>query len=120
MKCPKCGQLWGKTDTCPHCGFVKVRQNKVEVANGVIEELDEEKATGYTREYKESFYHKLLGYAHNKGYASGWAFHAYKEKFGIQPAWKKKATMPDYEIVEFVMNRNKDKYSMGFKFERVK
>ena len=114
MKCPKCGQLWGKTDTCPHCGFVKVRQNKVEVANGVIEELDEEKTTGYTREYKEEFYQMLVGYARNKGYSDGFAFHKYKDKFGIQPAWKKKEKMPTFEVIQFIRD-SQEKFKMGFK-----
>ena len=38
---------------------------------------------------KEDFYRQLLKYARMKGYSDGWAFHKYKEKFNVGPAWKK-------------------------------
>lgn len=93
-KCPSCGAV-NSGSPCSHCGHVReVKSTVVEVA-GAMSELNgfgdgaPAKKEKYTGEYKESFYQQLLAYAHTKNYSEGWAFYKYKDKFGIQPAWKK-------------------------------
>ncbi len=90
-KCPKCGAIWpSNSDICSHCGMVRVRKNEVEVVAGEMLELTpsapKEK---FSSEYKENYYHCLLGNLHAKGKNEGRAYHLYREKFGVAPAWKK-------------------------------
>jgi superfamily II DNA or RNA helicase len=105
-KCPKCGQLWGITDICPHCGHVRVRKNDVLVMPGEMVELDGGKKEKYSSEYKETFYRCLLGYAKQHRYKEGWAYWQYKEKFGIGPAWKKIASEPSADVINWIKYQN--------------
>ena len=104
-KCPKCGSLWpGKTDTCPHCGHTRVRMNEVMAVPGQLAEIGGtvEKFDGAT---KQRWFHELLGYAKQKGFKQGWAFHKYMEKFGVQPKWKKDEVTPSPEVCNWVKSR---------------
>ena len=108
-KCPKCGALWpGNSDICAHCGMVRVRRNDVVNVAGEMLELTgkSEKKEKFTGEYKEAFFQGLLGYAKAKGYKDGWAFHAYIDKFGVQPSWKKQVAIPSAEVIGWVTHRN--------------
>jgi hypothetical protein len=107
--CPKCKSLWPKgSDTCAHCGLVRQKRNIVDTVAGSMEELTLTKSPKekYDSETKERWFQELLGYAKDKGYSSGWAFHKYIEKFGIQPAWKKIAATPSKEVSDYILSRN--------------
>jgi len=86
-KCPSCGQLWpGQSDTCSHCGFVRVRKSAViEVPGEMFELSSKPKKDAYSMEYKTAFYAQLLGYAEEKGYKPGFAFWKFQDKFGFPP-----------------------------------
>lgn len=108
-KCPKCGALWpGNSDVCAHCGMVRVRHNNVVAVAGEMLELTGQtiKKEKFTGEYKEAFFQGLLGYAKSKGYKDGWAFHAYIEKFQVQPSWKKQKAVPSPEVMGWITHRN--------------
>lgn len=108
-KCPKCGALWpGNSDVCAHCGMVRVRRNDVVSVAGEMLELTGQsvKKEKFTGEYKEAFFQGLLGYAKSKGYKDGWAFHAYIDKFGLQPSWKKQIAIPNPEVIGWITHRN--------------
>lgn len=108
-RCPKCGALWaGNSDVCVHCGMVRVRRNDVVVAPGEMLELTGQavKKEKHTGEYKESFFQGLLGYAKSKGYKDGWAFHAYIDKFGVHPNWKKQSGIPSQDVIGWITHRN--------------
>ena len=87
-KCPRCHQIWPtlKTDICPTCGFKRERKSTVEVVAGEMVELtgnvSKEK---FSKEVKQEWYSQLLGYAKDKGYKEGYAYHAFKDKFKIFP-----------------------------------
>lgn len=82
-KCPQCSCLWpGNSDTCPSCGHVRMRRNEVESVPGVMEELAGASAP---RELKRKWLAELKFIAEDKGYASGWVAHKFKEKFGSWP-----------------------------------
>ena len=82
-KCPQCSCLWpGNSDTCPSCGHVRMRRNEVESVPGVMEELAGASAA---RELKRKWLAELKFIAEDKGYASGWVAHKFKEKFGSWP-----------------------------------
>ena len=36
----------------------------------------------------------------------GWAFYNYKDKFGIEPSWKKVANPPSEDVLNFVKYKN--------------
>jgi superfamily II DNA or RNA helicase len=83
-KCPACEVLWTfKSDTCGSCGFIKIRPPTINTVPGELKEL--EAANKKLRIDNQSFYSQLLYYAQAKGYKSGFAYHKYKEKFGVPP-----------------------------------
>lgn len=106
-KCHKCGAIWpGNSDTCAHCGATRIRQNNVTVVPGEMKELTSAKADKYSSEYKEKFYQGMIGLFRSQGKNEGRAFFLYKEKFGIEPTWKKQAVEPSIEVANYVRSRN--------------
>lgn len=109
-KCPKCGGLWTSgTDTCTNCGFVHAR--RCEIITKVMEEMVEIDGKGtnekYSSEDKERWYQELLAYAEKRKFKDGWAFWKYKEKFGVEPAWKKVAAEScGKEVQGWITSRN--------------
>jgi superfamily II DNA or RNA helicase len=107
-KCPACGALWpGRQDICANCGHVRQRKNQVAEEAGELSEI----TTGaskekYTGPQKEQWYRELLGYAREKGWKDGWAWHKYQEKFKIKPVWAKVSAAPSAEIRNWVISQN--------------
>jgi DNA repair protein RadD len=86
-KCPKCSVIWAGGDTCLHCGHVRTKRNDVVAVAGEMVEIGTgAKKEKYTIAQKTDWYAQLVGYANVKGYKKGWAWHKYKEKFGVQPS----------------------------------
>jgi len=87
--CPQCHFLRPpKTPVCPACGFeAKHGPRDVETAKGQLIELDAHRrpkpAPGPE---KRAFWAELRGYGQGKGYKDGWAWHAYKDRFGVGPS----------------------------------
>lgn len=108
--CPQCKTIWPniKTDTCPTCGFLRERRNKAEAVAGEISELTlgKKKKEPVTMEYKKHFYHQLLQYARGHGYQDGWAYHKYKNKFGVYPNCEKAVMPVGIEVYNWVMHEN--------------
>ncbi len=89
-ECPKCAFLKPpKTRQCPVCGFIAEAVSEIEEGDGELEELRRD-GTRNRKEYslaeKQEFYNELYGYAMERGYKQGWAYWAYKDKFGVAPA----------------------------------
>jgi DNA repair protein RadD len=72
---------------CPCCGAAIRAKTEVESADGELVELSARrsgvKALGIGD--KVAFYGELLWIAGDRGYASGWASHKFKERFGVWP-----------------------------------
>lgn len=89
-KCPQCSAVWpSNSDTCVNCGHVRVKRSDVMVSPGEMVEIGttkRSKAEKFTAEFKSEFYAQLLGFAESNGYKSGWAYHAYKDKFSVGPS----------------------------------
>jgi DNA repair protein RadD len=92
-KCPKCGALWpGNSDVCCHCGHVRPIRNEVVNVPGQMLELtmqDAVKPEKYSSEYREQWYQGLIATLRNAGKNENRAYHLYREKFKVDPAWKK-------------------------------
>lgn len=108
-KCPRCGVIWSGGDTCAHCGLVRQKRNDVQVVAGEMTEIGAttRKAEKYTSQFKEDFYAQLLGYADDRGYKSGWAYHAYKDKFSVGPSMAKpEPAMPTLAVRNWITSQN--------------
>ena len=107
MQCPKCGSVWpGRSDTCLHCGHTRVRANDVSALPGELVELKTGKKDKYTSEYKENWYHAMIGLLRQRGKNENRAYHLYREKFGVDPAWKKEAGAITEDVVGYLQRAN--------------
>lgn len=83
--CGNCGYV-SKSHICPACGFKPERREDVEVIDGQLYEITTgEKAVKFTTEALEQFYSELCGYARQRGFKSGWAYHKCQEYVGRAP-----------------------------------
>jgi superfamily II DNA or RNA helicase len=84
--CPKCQYLKPpKTHMCPRCGFAPEKQNSIETEDGKLEKLQRKEKLKPTTEEKAIIYAELLGYARERGFKDGWAWHACRELFDAAP-----------------------------------
>lgn len=108
--CPKCAYIKPpKVRECPACGFVAQPISVVETQSGELYELSMDgraKTKKWTREQKRAFYCELLGYAQLKGYKSGWAYHAYKQRIGVGPADQGYPIQPTPATMSWVRHLN--------------
>lgn len=83
MKCPKCAHLHAPRPMCPACGHqYPKRSSSVEHKAGSLRELAGGEVTG---EDRRRVWAMLLHIANGRGYATGWAAHKYRERFGAFP-----------------------------------
>lgn len=105
-KCPKCHSLWPRfADVCPSCGFAHPRRSEIVDVPGKLEELSGQAAEKYSGAVKEQWYQELLGYARNRGFSDGYAYHKYMEKFGVKPKWANIAKDPGIEVLNYIKSR---------------
>lgn len=90
-KCPKCGALWpGRSDTCVHCGHKRARTSDIAPVPGQISEYKSTpRHERFSSEYKKMWYQGMISLLRRRGKNENRAYHLYREKFGIDPAWKK-------------------------------
>lgn len=107
-RCPKCGAIWpGRSDTCMHCGHTRIRANNVSALPGeMVEFSTTTKKDKYTSEYKEAFYKSMIAVLRNQGKNENRAYHLYKQRFGVGPAWKKDGGIPTVEAVNYIRSAN--------------
>ena len=101
-KCPKCSVVWAGGDTCLHCGHVRTKRNDVVALAGEMMEIDpsaKRKKEKFTAEYKADFYAQLLGHAQITRKNPGWAYHTYRERFGVGPSMARPKPIPPNEAV---------------------
>jgi DNA repair protein RadD len=89
---------------CPKCGFAPERQCDVETVDGELVRFERKKPL--KKEAGQHIYSQLLGYAQNKGYQPGWAFHKYREFTGREPrGLNQVAATPTPEILGWIRSR---------------
>ena len=59
----------------------------VEVIDGDLGEVGRNRSVAAPSIDQQSFYQQLLGIARQRGYAPGFAFHKFREKFNRKPPW---------------------------------
>ena len=108
--CPKCTYVKPpKVRDCPACGFKAEYVSKIETEEGELLEITANKkqnALDWTSGAKSIFYAELLGHALIKGYKSGWAYHAYRQRFGVGPASKPAPISPSIATASWIKHYN--------------
>jgi len=109
-KCQDCANVMPpKCKECPVCGAAQQPPSGwIETEDGDLVPINREVgARDMSQADKSGFYSELLGVAKDRGYNPGWAFHKYKEKFGIQPAntFPKLAKQPSAKVLSWVRSR---------------
>ena len=89
-QCPKCAYLRPpKVRICPSCGHVADPKSDITTSEGELVELDRKtKAVikhSKSIEERQDFYSELIQHANVLQYKSGWAYYAYRDKFGTFP-----------------------------------
>ena len=104
ITCDSCGHLFYSAKVCPSCGHeheVERSPKAVEVAEGDLVELGASERKKYTQEEKKRWWAMMLYLTHMEGRKPGYAYFAYKVKFGCGPGpWQKKLqpTPADEEV----------------------
>ena len=84
-KCPECAALRLRGQPCESCGWKpRERAEGVEIVDGDLQQVDRGGRHAVLID-RRAFHAGLAWIAREKGYASGWAAHKFKEKFGTWP-----------------------------------
>lgn len=103
--CTRCSYLMGaKVRTCPGCGFKPERPLHVNEEDGELVEI--KRKPKISTEDKERVYAELLGYAKERGYRDGWAYHKCKELYGSAPRTRLNALPPSPKTLALVRHLN--------------
>lgn len=97
--CPCCGE-----ERKPPSGYVETEEGELIPIGGTEAEPKPAKVSMVV---KQDWYSSFLGIAAERGYAPGWAYHKFREKFGIYPAGalSKSAITPLPEVRSWVKSR---------------
>jgi len=114
-----------KVTKCPSCGFMPEARSQIEIDEGELMELTRDKKVKkqqYTMVEKQRWYSQLVLHADLRGYKKGWAYWAYKDKFGVGPDHSLihvAAKMISPEVQSWITARNIRKAKMKEKLGRV-
>ncbi len=107
-KCQDCANVMPpKTKECPICGAAqKPPAGWVETEDGELVAINRKvKGKEYTGEEKKVWYQALVSIARERGYSDGWAFHKFREKFGVGPSSAKVAGPVPAQVRSWVKSR---------------
>jgi len=112
-ECPSCAFLKPpKLRKCPSCGFEPVAKPDVENQDGELYELTPAKKVKldtFSIHQKQTWYRELILHANLRGYKPGWAYWAYKDKFGVAPSNSLSETAAEFvsfEVQNWITARN--------------
>jgi len=89
--CSSCGFVSTK-HKCPACGFAPEARKDVDVIDGELYEITTANPKEWTPEKLARLYAEFLGYARERNYSPGWAFHKCREYVGRAPKATKSIT----------------------------
>lgn len=64
------------------------------------------KSEKFSSEYKEGWYKGMIALLRQRGKNENRAYHLYREKFGVDPAWKKEPGVITPEVVQYLQHAN--------------
>ncbi|NJD37375.1 MAG: toprim domain-containing protein [Geobacter sp.] len=89
ITCPVCSFIYTGRLQCPHCGNIpelKQFPKDVDYIDGQLGEVVyKSKKPKQPEPDRRQWFRELKRHAVNRGYSTGWASHAYREKFGTWP-----------------------------------
>lgn len=105
-KCPKCSAFFpGSMDICAHCGYVRVKHNKVVNDAGEMLELTPSKKEKHSTEEKNMFYWMMLWWCKQHNKSEGCAYHWHHTKYGVYPSCKKQYVVASVEVANYCRSR---------------
>lgn len=105
--CPQCTYLMPpRSRKCPKCGFALQHRADVEHEDGDLVQMKRKKKGRLATADKEKIYRELLGYAVERGYKEGWAYHKCVELFGSAPRNRLPALDPSPETYRLIKYLN--------------
>jgi superfamily II DNA or RNA helicase len=105
---------------CPNCGHKPDPKDNIYSAVGELNEIirdGKRKSSSWTQSEKAQFYAELLGHCQAKGYKQGWAYHAYRRKFGVGPKGNTYPLPPSPATLSWIRHMNIAKAMMKAKRE---
>jgi len=109
-ECPACAFVKPpKVQVCPACGFKPVASNAIETGDGELQEIMRGKKPQHkhSMDEKRNFYAQLIRHGRDKNYSPGWAYHSYRDRFGVGPAAKPSpAAFVDESTESWIRHRN--------------
>jgi DNA repair protein RadD len=110
LECSQCGAIRIAGDACKHCGFLPQRRPDAIVFNdGDLALVDRRKRTAvaaFDAEERARWHGMLTAVAKERRYRSGWIYHKYHEKFGVDPpVYSVKPISPTPEVLSWVRSR---------------
>jgi len=108
VKCSKCSFVFVGSRKCPMCQHEMVSAGSpIPVHQAELSLIDKNKsAKKPTTVDKERFYAELLGYASQKGFKSGWAWHKTAERFGTPTKRNVTPLPPSKETMGWIISQN--------------
>jgi DNA repair protein RadD len=106
MTCEMCSHMFtGKQ--CPKCGYeIKGYGKKIAALDAELVQVKGKKKV-YTKKEKKMWFGMLEHYRRSKGYAEGWVYHKYRERFGCWPRGVETGPIdPSDEVVNWITHLN--------------
>lgn len=106
--CPSCTFMKpAGVHKCPECGFEPVKPHGVVESDGELKQLTKKARAKATMDDKQAVYSQLIHVRREKGYAPGWAAHAYRELFGVWPrGLSETPRTPEPHVLSWLKARN--------------
>jgi DNA repair protein RadD len=100
-KCPRCSRFMARSmDVCPSCGYTRPQRNNVLERPGELQEYAPDGKRLPARDERQAFFSQLCAIAIERGYKRGWAFHKFREKYGVEPKGLREDPMAQSASVE--------------------
>jgi superfamily II DNA or RNA helicase len=97
-KCPRCGRLnLLANKVCDSCEYEFPGKPK-ETFKGELGKVDPKAPDNDSKEKRKRFFQGKLRQAYQQGYAPGWAFFKFQDRYGVKPspAWKKLSIFEEF------------------------
>lgn len=115
-KCPQCSYVKKSGGKCPVCGFLPVKPNTTEHAEGELVPLtkkEKAKAAKLAGLDKQHVYLELLRMGQENGYKPGWCANQYRNIFGVWPKGLSEVGRPPSLVVQNMVRANMIRFHKG-------